>query len=273
MSQDNSIFQDAGSTQNSDNSAQAGATSNQPDALGTLLAGIKNERGEQKYKTVDDALKALGHSQAHIPNLQQQLEAKNREVEALAAQQAELVSLKETVAKLTEKLTEKSQETPGNSISESDIAEIVGRQLTAKQQEQVATGNRNTVSQAMSKQFGDKAAEVFYGKAQELGMTREQINSLADSSPQAVLTMFGVNGGASQKQALKPPIGTVNTAGFSNTAGKSLIGREDKPLGLGGTDRDVKELHARAKLMVEELEANGMSIEDLTIPSNFFKYF
>lgn len=272
MSQDNSIFQDASSTQNTQQGTQAGAPSN-TDALGTLLASIKNDRGEQKYKTAEEALKALGHSQSHIPNLQQQLEAKSREVEALATQKAEVDALKETVAKLTEKLTEKVQETPGTQLSEAAIAEIVGQQLSAKQQEQIAAGNRQSVSQAMSKQFGDKAAEVFYGKAQELGMTREQINSLAASSPQAVLTMFGVSGGASQKQALKPPSGTINTAGFTNTTGKSLIGREEKPLGLGGTDRDVKELHARAKLMVEELEANGMSVEDLTNPSNFFKYF
>jgi len=43
------------------------------DDLSTLLSGIKNERGEQKYKDVKTALEALKHSQEYIPEVKSKL--------------------------------------------------------------------------------------------------------------------------------------------------------------------------------------------------------
>lgn len=273
MTQEYSIFnQDAGATTPENQGTPAGTASSQPNPLDTMLAGIKNERGEQKYKTVEDALKALGHSQNFIPQLQGQLEAATNQLTASQAQLAEIENLKDTVAKLTQKLTEQPGQTPGKSLSEEDIAEIVGRQLTAKQQKEAQERNTRSVVEAISKQFGDKASEVFYGKAQELGMTQDQINSLAASAPQAVLTMFGVSGGVAHKQTFNPPAGSVNTAGFSGTNSKSFIGRETNIKPLGATMQDTMDQVANSKRMVDELHQNGMSVHDLTDPKVFFKH-
>ena len=268
-----SIFNDTGATPPNDNkSASAGTTPSGANVLDTLLASIKNPQGEQKYKTVEDALKALGHSQSFIPELQHKVADSEAKLNDAAQKLQELDALKETVAKLTQKLTETPETPSGKSLSEADIAEIVGRQLTAKQQADQAKANTKIVTDALGKQFGDKAATVFYGKAQELGMSQEQINSLAASAPQAVLTMFGVSGGVAHKQTANPPSGTVNTAGFSNTNGKSLIGRETNIKALGATMQDTMEHVQNAKMMLEELEQNGLSIHDLTDPKQFFKY-
>ena len=274
MSTDSSIFGDAGSTQNQTNTqtSPAGSQSQSPDVLATLLSGIKNERGEQKYRTAEDALKALGHSQNFIPQLQGQLDQKTTELQAFQAQTAELDALKETVAKLTQKLTEAPSNT-GTMMSEDAIAEIVGRQLTANQKAEKEAQNKRSVAEALGKQFGDKAAEVFYGKAQEMGMSQDQINALAASAPQAVLTMFGVNGGVAHKQTINPPTGTVNTAGFSNTTGKSMIGRETHQIQLGASHKDTMIQLRNAQAMVEEMQHNGMSVHDLTDPATFFKHF
>ena len=43
------------------------------DDLSTLLGAIRNEHGEQKDRTVQDALKALKHSQDYIPEISQKL--------------------------------------------------------------------------------------------------------------------------------------------------------------------------------------------------------
>lgn len=273
MSQDNSIFGDAGATPPQDNSTLASAPTNQPDELGTLLAGIKNERGEQKYKSVNDALKALNHSQNFIPQLQGQLEATTGQLSDAKSQLAELESLKETVAKLTQKLTETPEKPSGKQISEEEIAEIVGRQLTAKQQQEKAQANTRSVVEALASKFGDKASEVFYGKAQELGMTQEQINALAASAPQAVLTMFGVSSGVAQKQTHNPLSGSVNTESFSGTQTKSYIGRETNIKALGATMQDTMDQIGNAKKMVDELQQHGMSVHDLTDPATFFKHF
>ena len=274
MSQNNSIFNDAGATTPSDSSSTEAGTQPQVnnDQLGTLLSGIKNERGEQKYKSVEDALKALNHSQNFIPQLQGQLEAKEAALLAAQSKDAEIAALQETVAKLTQKITEATN-TQGQPVDEDAIAEIVGRQLQREQAAKKQQDNLGIVTGALGKQFGDKAADVFYGKAQELGMTREQINELAASSPQAVLTMFGVNGGASLKKANNPPYGSVNTAGFSGNAGKSFIGRETTQLSMGASHRESAVLLENAKRMAQELQENGMSVHDLTDPTTFFKYF
>ena len=267
-----SIFNDAGATPPGNSGTPAGTPSN-TDELGTLLAGIKNERGEQKYKTVNDALKALGHSQAFIPELQSKVKQTEDQMNQAAEKLRELDALKDTVAQLTERLTQKTPETPGAQVSEADIAEIISRQMAAKQLQEQQASNTSMVTVALGKQFGDKAAEVFYGKAQELGMSKEQINQLAASAPQAVLTMFGVSGGVAQKQTANPPIGTVNTAGFTGSNVKSLIGRETEIKPLGTTMQDtMKQLH-NAKQMVDELSAAGLTIHDLTDPKVFFKHF
>lgn len=268
-----SIFKDAGDTTPENSGTPAGATPNQSDELGTLLADIKNERGEQKYKTVNDALKALGHSQAFIPELQSKVKQSEDQIIQATEKLKELDALKSTVAQLTERLTNTVQETPAAQVNEADIAEIVSRQMVAKQlQEQQAT-NTSLVTSALGKQFGDKAAEVFYGKAQELGMSKEQINQLAATAPNAVLTMFGVSGGVAQKQTLNLPSGSVNTANFTGSNNRSMIGRETEIKALGTTMQDtMKQLH-NAKQMVDELSQAGLTIHDLTDPKVFFKHF
>lgn len=267
------IFQDAGATTPENNNTPAGVTPGSTEQLTTLLAGITNERGEQKYKTTEEALKALQHSQNFIPDLKNQLSSKDQELQALKAQAAELEALKDTVSKLTQKLTETPSNPQGNQISEEAIAELVGRQLTARQVAEKASQNQASVAQALQAQYGEKASEMFYSKAKELGMSQDQINSLAASSPQAVLTMFGVTGGAAHKRAINLPLGTLNTAQLSNSPGKSLIGREDTPLTLGARSSDVLKLVKKSRDMVDELHQNGMTVQDLTNPSTFFKYF
>ena len=78
MSDQTSIFgnQNAPAPQDQNN----GGNSNPPtpssnDQLANLLTGIKNERGEPKYKDVQTALEALRHSQEYIPTLKQEKEA------------------------------------------------------------------------------------------------------------------------------------------------------------------------------------------------------
>ena len=273
MSTDNSIFNDAGATPPNEQGVTANTTSNQPNALDTMLAGIKNERGEQKYRSVEDALKALGHSQNFIPQLQGQLEDTSSQLSEAQVRLQEFDSLKETVAKLTQKLTESPEKPSEKSFSEADIADIVGRQLQATQAQAQQAANTKTVVDALGKQFGDKASEVFYNKAQELGMTQEQINGLAASAPQAVLTMFGVNGGVAYEQTVNLPSGSVNTTNFSATNAKSFIGREPGTKALGATMQDTMNQVKNARRMVDELHQNGMTVHDLTDPKVFFKHF
>lgn len=236
------------------------------DELATLLGNIKNERGEPKYKTVAEALNALKHSQEFIPTLKnsnQELEQKLNE----AMEKLQRVSeLERTVNELTQRTAQAPNQPAG--MSQEQVAELVNRTLTTAQRQAVEKQNVDTVTSAVKEAFGDKAEEVFYGKAQEIGLSREEFNALAAKTPKAVLDLLGV--GKTQTQRSSSP--TINTDGFQ-TSQVSFLGRNTKTVLLGASSHEVKEEAAAAASLVNELHSQGKSVYDLTDPKAYFKYF
>ena len=269
MSTDNSIFSDASPATPVPNGAATPNTSNN-DALDTILQSIKNDRGEPKYKSVEDALVALRHSQEYIPLLNSKLTERERELEELHKQKNSQAELESLVERLTQ--SNQAPNTNAGAIDESKIAELVEQKLQASRQAQTATENRNMVETALRQKFGDeKIAEVLQHKAQEMGLSKQEIADLAARSPKAVLTMFGVSEDGVQRQPRTPPTeSSVRTEAFSGQV-PVLIGRETYQLPLGATDQEVRVLQQNANKMVEELHKQGMSVEDLTDPKVFFK--
>ena len=139
-----------------------------PDQLVTLLAQIKNDRGEQKYKSVEDALNALKHSQDYIPQLSDKLRQQEQELAEAKAAAAKITQLEQTLLQLTQNNTPPAATPPVPAgLSKEEIAELVSNTLTAKQTEAVAKENLSKVVSTLTQSFGDKAEEVFYGKAKE----------------------------------------------------------------------------------------------------------
>ena len=241
----------------------------QPSPLNDLLKGIVNERGEQKYATIEDALKGAAHAQSHIRDQAQAL----REREARDAQRdAELAALKASVEKFTQPKQPPVQEPAQQGISEDEIGQMLERRLTAREQEALARTNQQKVVQAMKGAFGDQAQEMFYQKAQELGLDEAAINTLAARSPQAVLTMFGVKGAPANSGTMAPIQTRQNTQVEVPNGDTSFIGREKSVSRLGEGHERTIELMENAKKMVEELREKGMTIDDLTNPKNFHKF-
>lgn len=247
------------------------STTNSDDQLGTLLAEIKNERGEQKYKSVQDAIVALKHAQEFIPQLKSEKDASTKELEDLRQRLNEMESLKDTVQKLTQKQNDPPPKE--DVLDDEKVAQLIDQRLTQRQQQQLYEQNINQVAKSLSEKFGkDKAEELFYGKAQELGLSKEDINSLAAKSPQAVLQMFGVTAGAHKQPNFSPANTKLRSEGFQETP-PSFIGRETEPTPIGAGYDNTRAKMENAKRMVEELDQAGLSIHDLTDPKTFFKYF
>lgn len=275
--QTTSIF---GSTQDSSapQTQQNGGTSNVTNAqnnngFADLLSEIKNERGEPKYKDLGDALNGLKHAQDYIPTLKSELSQKDAEIARLRAEAERVKTLEETLAALTSQ-QQQAQSTTQPVVDEKVIADLVSRTLSAKEQEAKAKANIQSVVATLKETFGSEAENKFYGKAEELGMTKQEINALAMRSPQAVLTMLGVNPQAANNKQnnISPTTSTVNTSALQPQA-TSFIGRNSKPALIGATSDDVREASMRAKKMVEELHAQGKQVHDLTDPKVYFKLF
>lgn len=243
-----------------------------PDPVVTMLQSIKNDKGEPKYKTVEDAIKALQHSQSYIPTLSEEKKRLEAELEEARLQANKVAELESTVARLLNN-TPASTNAPAV-IDESKIEELVTRTLSRSKAQEDAQKNTQMVVATVASKFGEKAEEVFYGKAAELGMSKAEINQLAATRPKAVLSLLGIQDTVvpdlPRKQSTQ---GTaLNTAGVE-PAKNSFIGKNTEPVIIGATTQQVRAESERAKKMVEELHSQGKTVHDLTDPKVYFKYF
>ena len=276
MTTDNtSIFNNQNPPVTPDNQNSGGSNTpsgNSDNQLATLLAQIKNDRGEPKYKSVEDALNALKHSQEYIPELNSKLKQQEQELAQAKAAAAKIEELEQTLIKLTQNNTPSAAVTPTPAgLSKEEIAELVSNTLTAKQQESIAKDNLSKVVSTLTKSFGDKAEEVFYGKAKELGMSVTEINSLAAKSPIAAFKLLGLDDSRTTPSG-SGASGAVNTGGFQPKQ-DSFIGKNAKPTLIGATSSDLREETVNARRMVDELHNQGLSVHDLTDPKVYFKHF
>lgn len=244
------------------------------DPLNTLLGSIKNERGEQKYRTVEEALKGLQHAQGYIPELRSELnafKAQFEDVQTKLKKQEEIERLVNDVATRQTKV----QETPAQAFDESKLAELVDSRLTANEQARIAHLNQTSVRDSIVKTYGDKAAEIFNAKASDFGMSPEELTALAARSPKAVLSMLGVTGTDAHKQSTQAPSSSsLNSAVIANTRNSLLGDRQLFTLKAGATDSDVKAMAQRSSDLMQELQdRDGVDIHDLTNPATYFKYF
>jgi hypothetical protein len=238
------------------------------DDLTTLLSAIKNPDGQPKYKTVQEALKALQHSQEYIPTLKQtkeELEARLLVAEAAAAK---VNTLEQTLLQLTQRSNEPTQTTPAG-LTEEQIAELVNRTLSKTQQEAVQKQNLTTVVDVLKSKFGEKAEQVFYDKAKELGLSVAEFNAMAAKTPKAVLSLVGATGTPNTST----PSPGFNTDGFQKRPESAITSNKVKSIMLGATTQDLHMERQNANALVEELHAAGRSVHDLSDPKVYFKHF
>lgn len=266
MADQASIFEDGQQPAGQQKPADGNGGNDGSNELGTLLASIKNDRGEPKYKSVQDALKALQHSQEFIPTLKQTKEDLEAKLQEAMKQAEKVATLEQTVLELTQKMGE-GRDTSKPNLTEEQIAELVSKTLNKNQQEAVSKQNLATVAQRVKEVFGEKSEEVFYAKAAELGLTKAEFNALAARTPTAVLSLVGI-----KEQQQKSPTRQFNSDGFQK--GKdSEIKRNEKPVLAFASTEDVREESRRSKQMVDELAEQGRSIHELTDPKVYFKVF
>lgn len=251
--------------------AQPGAgtpTSQAPDELTTMLMSIKNENGEPKYRTLQDAIVALKHSQEYIPQLKLTLSQREQELETARREAARVAEVERSLEELTQ--SKNTPATPGSGLTEENIADLVTKTITRREQEAVRKANLKTVVDAVGSKFGTEAEKMFYGKAKELGLSVQEFNEFAAKSPTAVLALLDVR--VDTRSALSPTQSSVNTAGLQPNP-NSNISSNQRSVMLGATTQDVIEESRAAGKMVEELHAQGKSMQDLTDPKTYFKMF
>lgn len=259
---------DASTNASSQAATQQVATQQVTPPLVDLLKEIRNPDGSQKFGDVTGLAKGYQHSQSFIQTLMEEKKQLEEQLNSYKSQSDKTSELERTVQEL---LQQRNQNTT-TPVTPEQIAEMVNRSLDTRSVKEKQAANLATVTSTLQQAFGADAETKFYGKAAELGMSREEINALAAQNPKATFQLLGITQTTTHQHTGAPKASTVNAAGFQPNQ-DSYIGRNKNKLEVGATHTEINEEVIRSKRMVEELEANGMSINDLTNPKNYFKIF
>ena len=198
-------------TDNQEATPQSGTepTPSPEDNLAILLASITNEEGQPKYKDVPTALEALKHSQAFIP----ELKGKNDELLAKVQQYETELGKQNAVTDFINQLqsTQGTQEQTPEKPSESGQAltlEDVEKLIAERESKKLSDTNIKSVSEKILAAHGEKTEEFLTNRSKELGMSMEDLNTLAAKSPQAALALLGQTSSAPKPTG---PTSSVNS--------------------------------------------------------------
>ena len=175
---------------------------------------------DKKYKTQEDALKSVPHAQKHIQNLEESYAAMKAEMEKLQAEMQKREGMEEVLKRLEQRESQATepqiQESQGaqpsvdpaslEELVASRVPELLNQYQTKQKQEQ----NLDYVQDQLLSRFGDKAKEALAGKAQELGISVQDLKEMSMKSPKAVLAYFGSTGNPTRQMQT-----SVNTDGMS----------------------------------------------------------
>lgn len=217
------------------------------DAYNNQLASIKNESGEQKYKSLDDALNALAHSQEYIPQIKNELAAKDQELVELKSKLEATGSVQEMVQKLAEQKSTTNEDTTQESgLDEQAVVNLFEKLSGEQAAANLRKTNSEQVDSALQAKFGDKANEVVAAKASELGLSLQQLEQMSETSPKVVLELFGTKTSTTPT----PTTGSINLP--QGTTSSTEVPPPEKSLLRGASSKDQLDYMKKIKAAVYE---------------------
>lgn len=145
----------------------------------------------KKYSSVTDADNAFGHLNQHVDTL----EKENADLRAQAEKAKGIDEVLEAMKHQSQDFSvqgnnSQTSESNHQGLDEDAIAKVVENRLTEMKQSEVSEANGKQVIDALTEKYGDKAADMYKSKAQELGVN---LDDLSRVSPKAVLAYFNQN--------------------------------------------------------------------------------
>ena len=176
-----------------------------------LLAKIVNEDGTPKYNSIAEALVASEHAQKHIKTL----EADNSALKDKGNASDKLDELLEAVKNQSK--GSGKDEGDVSAMNPKDVLGIVKEYLDDTKASETRTNNINMVAKAFKDRFGKDASEKLYGKADDLGFSRSEINGMIAQNPNAALTILGVEMKQAPNKDVVTTPSSVDAAQFRGT--------------------------------------------------------
>ena len=168
--------------------------------------------GDRVFKSKEDVINHITHAQNHISKLEGDFNNATQLIEKQS-------SLLEQSSKFDDVLdaVNNRQDSSGNAEETPKLSkdEVIADALRAFEQhqqqqtlEQRRISNFNSVSQVLTKAYGDKTDEVVTKVAAENGLSLQEAAEIAKSHPKVFLKMFDTN---TQQRTAQPTHSSVNT--------------------------------------------------------------
>lgn len=218
------------------------------DPLQDLLGSIRNEQGAPKYRDIPSALDGLKHSQDFIQTLKREKQELEDQFNRMKVELEKRSSVEDIVQRLASQNSDAGK-TNTSGLSEQQIAEMVNNQLSKHQRVSVETQNLEAVNRTLIERFGERAGETLKAKADELGLTIQELGDLAKKTPKAVLAFFPQ--GSIQPQQQSKDQG-LNTSGFQGAPATPDVPRPSKSLLAGASSREQAEYMKAIKKHIYE---------------------
>ena len=223
---------------NNDKNKDGTPSPSSDDVFADKLKNIVGEDGKPKYDSVEKALEALAHSQAHIKTLEDEKSVERDEIAKLREELEKRATVEDFVNKLSQNPTSDSQVqvTPEDNkgLDESKVLELLQNTLQKKEESEKQVANVATVVNTLKDKFGDNAGEEVAKKAKELGMTTDELKKFSATNPQLVLGLFG------EKEAKTKPTTPSSTSTANPTQPQGIEEDNKKKLLRGGiTSKDL----------------------------------
>lgn len=186
-----------------------------------MLSMIVNGEGKPKYTSIEDALKGAAHAQAHIANLE-------RDMAELRASGENTKKIEDVIASIKageeDQPVQPSPDEGHKSFTESDIQALVKNAVSDITTKSVQEKNIKEVTGKFRELYGEKASETLYSKAEDLGMSKEDINSLIAKTPKAAFRILGIGDNKESSMSFNSDVNTESFRGKPPTQAKSSMG-------------------------------------------------
>ena len=250
-----------------------------------MLANIKNEKGEQKYANLGEALKALQNAQDYIPKLHQEIDGLKNKTNTLEEQYSNALSASEKLDALLKEQqelkqsifdTKKEEEPPpvedvpdpAPQLNEDDLYNKFRARMAEEENARNAEQNVKLVENQIVSLYGDKAVDYLRSKSQELGMSVQDLMELSGRSPKAAMNLLGVQPTAKGNFNVDNKYNSGNLKTYED----SEI-RRNKGTLVGADTATLKAEFTKAGTMAQQLREKGLTMQDLSDPKNYFKLF
>jgi predicted nucleic acid-binding Zn-ribbon protein len=139
----------------------------------------------KKYRSPEDALKAVPHAQQHIQTLESEL-----------AEVKEELTKRKTAQELLDEIKSGTQPventTQSVDVNQDTLEQLVQSTIDKRENAQSARANAKIVAEKFTKKFGANAESAYNQIAVESGLDVQQLHNLAATSPNAVLKLAGL---------------------------------------------------------------------------------